>query len=165
MRRTRKQFGFTLLELTLVMVIIAIAVAVAAPKLRGWSRGQQLREAADDFVSMTRYARAQAAVDGVMYRLTVDSHAGTYALTKQDGDKFVAAAGDFGDVQRVPGGCGMELVQQQPGAGDSATIDFYPSGRTQVATVRFVDSMGDVTVVTCPAAAEQFAVAVGGVSQ
>ena len=172
MKRTRKHPGFTLLELVLVMVIIAIALAAAAPKLRGWSRGQQLREAADSFVYFTRYARAQAVSDGIIYRLTVDANNGTYTLTKQDGDNFVAAPFDYGDTQRVPQGYRIELIQQQqqqqaavPAADVPNTIDFYPSGRTQMASVRISASSGDGITVSCLGAAEQFAVVTGEANQ
>ncbi|MDB4966667.1 MAG: hypothetical protein JWN44_2356, partial [Myxococcales bacterium] len=63
MRRTAPQSrpAFTLLELVLVMLVITIAIAVVAPTLRGWSRGSHLRDTAEQFVTLTRLARTQAA--------------------------------------------------------------------------------------------------------
>lgn len=164
MRQRRAHPGFTLLELVLVMVIIAIALAAASPTLRGWSRGRDLTNAADQFVQFTRLARAQAAADGQIYRLTIDPAAGTYQLTKLEDQKYVTMGTDLGDAQRVPDGYRIELT---PPAGTStavsstSSIDFYPTGRTVPATVRITAPSGDVKVVNCPAAAEDFTIVAG----
>jgi len=163
MRSRQKHSAFTLLELVLVMVIIAITLAAVAPKLRGWSRGRELRDAADQFVYVTRYARAQSAADGTTYRLTIDPQAGTYQLTKLEGAQFVAVPFDFGQPNRVPQGYKIELAAQQGAATTSNTIDFYPSGRAQVAQVRIIGPGGDAMQIACAAAAEEFAIASGGV--
>ncbi len=162
MSRNRAQTGFTLLELVLVMVIIAIALAAVAPKLRGWSRGQDLHNEADQIVFMTRYARAQAVSDGQMYRLTIDPQAGTYALTKLDGVNYVQAKGDFGDTRRLPDGYRIAVIPQPGVTTTSNTVDFYPSGRTQVAQLRLTAANGDISDVVCSSAAEEFTVATGG---
>ena len=161
MSRRTAHPGFTLLELVLVMVIIAITLAAVAPKLRGWSRGRELRNQADQFIYITRFARAQAASDGTTYRLTIDSNAGTYQLTKQEGPNFVAVPFDFGEAQRLPEGYHVEIAAQQGAPTTSNTIDFYSSGRTQTAQVRIVAPDGDSTQVACPSAAEEFAIATG----
>ena len=140
------------------MVIIAIALSAVAPKLRGWSRGRDLRDAADQFVYLTRYARSQAVSDGLNYRLTIDPQAGTYQLTKLDGVKYVQAKADFGEVQQIPSGYHIEMLPQPGTTTISNTIDFFPSGRTQMAQVRFTAANGDVVKVACPSAAEEFAV-------
>src|ERR1700744_5175693 len=88
------RLGFTLLELVLVMVIIVIALSIVAPKLTGFSRGRQLHDAADQFLSMTRLARSQAATNGTVYRITIDAQNGSYQLTRQDGQNFVAIQND-----------------------------------------------------------------------
>ena len=161
MTRRRAHSGFTLLELVLVMVIIAIALSIAAPKLRGWSRGRDLRDAADQFVNLTRYARAQAASDGQTYRLTIDSDKGTYQLTKLDGQRFVAVAFDFGEAQHVPDGYHIEIAQQASSVTPATSIDFFPSGRAQAAQVKITAPNGEVTQVICPTATDEFAVATG----
>ena len=161
MRQRRKQSGFTLLELVLVMVIIAIALSAAVPMLQGWSRVRDLNNAADQFVQFTRLARAQAAADGVIYRLNIDANSGTYQLTKQDDQKFITMATDLGDVQRMPVGFRIELTPAAGQTSSSSAIDFYPTGRTQPSTIRISAPSGDSRVVNCPAAAEQFVIVTG----
>src|SRR3954469_14534881 len=104
-RHFHSAFGaFTLLELMLVLLIIAVALTFAAPKLRAWGRGRELRDAAEQFISLTRYARAQAASTGNVHRITIDSQSSTYQLTRQDGQTFIPEGTDFGDVQKLPSG-------------------------------------------------------------
>jgi general secretion pathway protein H len=169
------RLGFTLLELVLVMVIIVIALAIVAPRLTGFSRGRQLHDAADQFLSMTRLARTQAITNGAVYRITIDAQHGSYQLTRQDGTNFVAIQNDMGQVQQVPDAVRMQMKraeqQQQSQASNSMTsgqaspqptpqdsIDFFPSGRTQPAQIVFTASDGDSLVIECPSAAEDFAV-------
>ncbi len=153
----RKLRAFTLLELVLVMVIIAIALTLAAPKLRGWSRGRQLRDSADQFISLTRIARSQAAATGQIYRITIDSQNGTFQLSKQDGQNFVSETTDLGDLNRMPEGAQLQLIGQT----QSNTIDFYPSGRTQETHVKFTSRQGETILVECLSAAEEFAINTG----
>jgi len=95
----------------------------------------------------------------VIYRLTIDAQAGAYQLTRQDGTKFTQATSDFGEVQHVPDGYRLELLQQQGAtAGAATTIDFYPSGRTQPLGVRFTAANGESMQVICPSAAEDFGI-------
>src|SRR5439155_19516512 len=116
-------------------------------------RGRELRDTADQFISLTRYARAQAAATGLVHRITIDPQSNTYQLTKQDGQNFVAEATDLGDVQRLPNGYRLESRSKQ------ATIDFYPTGRTQSTTIVMSAINGESIQIDCPSAAEDFAIA------
>src|SRR4051812_2843876 len=104
MKMRAKNFGFTLLELVLVMMIIATVLAAAAPRLTGWSRGTKLRDAGDQFLSLTKYARTQAIADCRVYRLNVDAGQGAYWLTIQQGQQFANLGSDFGRIFLVPDG-------------------------------------------------------------
>ena len=150
-RNFRGSAGFTLLELVLVLFIIAVALSVAAPKLRGWSRGRELRDAADQFISVTRYARASAAANCQVYRITIDPQSNTYQLSKRDGQNFIAEGSDLGDVQRLPSGYRLETSAKE------SVIDFFPSGRTQPAQVKLTAANGESLIINCPSAAEEFA--------
>src|SRR5437764_12831170 len=86
--RKRHVRAFTLLELVMVMVLACLALALVAPSLSNWSHGNQLRDAADEFVSLTRYARSSAIAESITYRLSIDPQSGSYQLTAQNGDAF-----------------------------------------------------------------------------
>src|SRR5438105_2736475 len=98
MNNVARHRGFTLLELVLVMVIIALALAAVAPKLGAWSRGRQVRDAGQQFIALTRFARSQAICDGTIYRLTISSQTRSYQLSKQDGQNFVPVPSDLGEA-------------------------------------------------------------------
>src|ERR1041385_6637144 len=86
MNQSRRTSGFTLLELVMVMVIFCIVMALAAPSLRGFWAGRQTRDAADQILTLTRWASSQAAADSQVYRLNLDTEARTYVVTSQDGE-------------------------------------------------------------------------------
>src|SRR6185503_3394053 len=98
MSRARSHSGFTLWELILVMVIITLALAMAAPSLGGWGRAAKLRDTGDQFLAVTRWARSQAIADAQIYRLNLDTSAGTYWLTTQQGEQFVELGNSFGQL-------------------------------------------------------------------
>ena len=155
-RRHRTSSAFTLLELVLVLVIIATALAMAAPSLRGWSRSSRLRDAGNQFLAVARWARAQAVANSQVYRLNVDQNTGRYWVTVQEGLEFLPTGSDFGQVFSVPDGFGIARTdaQSQPGAG---VVDFFPTGRTQPATVRITSDDGYAVDIVCPTPDEGFA--------
>ncbi len=145
--------GFTLLELVLVMVILCIAMAVAAPSLSGWSHASRLRDSAEQFLAAARFAHTQAIAECKTYRLYVDPQARTYWVTMQDGQQFVNVGSDFGQVFQLPDGVQMQVTSDS--APTVQYIEFYPSGRSMVATARFSDNAGSIDV-TCRSPAEGF---------
>src|SRR5215211_7461140 len=88
--------AFTLIELLLVLVVIATALAVAAPAMSGWGRGSRMRDAGDQLLATTKWARAQAIAEGQIYRLNVDPQKSLYWVTVQEGTQFVPVDKDFG---------------------------------------------------------------------
>ncbi len=147
------QSGFTLLELVLVLMIISTALAVAAPSLRGWSKGAQLRDSADEFLSVARWARMHAIADSQVHRITVDRAAGRYWATVQNGSEFVAPHGEFGQQFKVPDGCTIAMADEQRAPLES--VDFFPTGRATPALVRIEDNAGAIEI-ECPSPAEGF---------
>jgi prepilin-type N-terminal cleavage/methylation domain-containing protein len=173
MRRTRpSSAGFTLLELILVMVIICVALAMAAPSLRGWSHGSQLRDAGDQFLTLARWARAHAASEARVHRLNVDAAGGKYWVTEQVGTRFTSVQttqqdqqfasipSTFGQVYTLPEGLRIQLTDLQDKTVDA--VDIYPSGRMTPARVRISGSQetGSLTI-ECPTPTEGFSYANG----
>jgi len=73
----------------------------------------------------------------------------------QEGAEFLPTGSDFGQVFSVPDGFGIAMTdaQSQPGAG---VVDFFPTGRTQPATVRITSDDGYMVDIVCPTPAEGF---------
>lgn len=161
MRRLRRHSGFTLLELILVMVIMSTVLALASPSIRGWGRGSALRDAVDQFVAVTRLGRTQAVATGQWYRLCVEP-TGLYYLTVRDGDLFVPVAEGPAKPVQLPEQIRIELTKPpimvpnvEVVADEPNCIDFYPTGRTQVARVRIFDER-TVYEIECAAPGEVF---------
>jgi len=150
--------GFTLLELVLVMVLICTVLAMAAPSLRGFFASRQTQDAAAYIVALAGLARSQAVSEGRVYRLNFDAEAGTYWLTAQREGAFERLATEFGRTFRLPEGCELEL-DFAVGEDSSEHVEFHPTGRVEPATIRLTGRQGDVAVVVCPSATEQFRVA------
>ena len=43
-----------------MLIILCVALAVTAPSLSGWNRGSKSRDAGEQFLALTRWARTQA---------------------------------------------------------------------------------------------------------
>jgi type II secretion system protein H len=155
--RTRHPAAFTLLELILVLVILAAAMAMVAPSLRGWSRGAKVRDAGDQFLAVTRWARSEALANSQLYRINIDSQHGMYWVTRQDGANFISPGTEFGRIFTVPEG--FQLIATQPLADSRSeeAIDFAPSGRTQPMQVVIAGpDPGDSVHLECATPAEGF---------
>src|SRR5207244_2945716 len=120
--------AFTLLELILVMVIICTALAMAAPSLNGWARGSKMRDAVDQFVALTQFARTQAVSTATVHRLQVDGGARTYYVLVQDGEQFVPLNTEMGRQFPLPDEFSLKATDATGQNRDF--IDFYPTGRT-----------------------------------
>ena len=158
MKQRSAHSGFTLLELVLVMMIVMAALALAAPSMGGWGRTTKLRDAGDQFLAVTRWARSQAIADARIYRLNIDSYAGRYWLTMQEGETFVELGKNFGQAFALPEGYRIAIVADTIGAPTSGqTIDFHGNGRVQPARVQIANDVGGVIEIAAIAATDEFA--------
>ena len=154
MKKYATSSGFTLIELILVMLVISIVVAMAAPSLRGWSHGMNVRNSAEEFVALTRLARSQAISDATTYRLNVDVTAGQYWLTQQSGNDFVEIASDIGRKYSVPSGGHIEMTNAQ--SSGSTYFDFSPTGRADPGNVTISDDQKNSVQIYCNSPVENF---------
>jgi len=160
----RRAGGFTLLELIAVLVLISTVLAIAAPSLHGFVHGRQTADAAAQVLALTHLARSQAAAQGAVYRLNVDTAEASCWLTVQQAGAFVDMEADNGRRYQLPGGLtvkvdapGMEEEQQQD-ASQVPFVQFYPDGRCDRATIELAGGKGDVLHVTCETPSERFRV-------
>ena len=154
-RRRVHPAGFTLLELILVMVIICTALALAAPSLNGWARGSKMRDAVDQFVAMTQYARTQAISTATVHRLQIDGASRTYSVVIQDVDgQFVQLNTEMGQAFQLPEEFSLKMTDDSGQNRDF--VDFYPTGRTDPTTVVITAPNGDVKTIQCPSPTEAF---------
>lgn len=150
---SRTTSGFTLLELVLVLAVLAATFAAVAPMLSGFTRGRKVEDTARQFVALTKWARCQAVSDGAVYELVIDPKAGTWGLRVEDGDTFSEVASPLGKVYSAPEEVHIET--DIPVVGGQQAIVFDPSGRSDVASVRFV-GVNSVIEVSCDAPIDEF---------
>ena len=152
-RRCRKNSAFTLIEMVLVLVIITITLAMAAPSLRNWGEGQKLRNATDQFLAATGYARTQAVVTATPYDVTIDAATNTYLVNVVNGDTKKPADGQFGQSTALPPDYTIKLVS---GGATDGSLVFYPDARATPAVVQITGPSGGTTQVSCVNPAEPF---------
>ncbi|HEX3358377.1 MAG TPA: prepilin-type N-terminal cleavage/methylation domain-containing protein [Tepidisphaeraceae bacterium] len=157
MKRASHNFGFTLLELVLVLAILAAVMSMAAPTLRGWRQGADLRNCAEGFVAATHWARTRAASNARVYVVVIDAQNGAFAVKIQDGQNLKDSEGEFNQPISVPQGGTIQAMNSSRAAVNS--IHFYPTGRVEPAVVRIADASGQTLTVECDSPADDFAIA------
>ena len=156
-RQRRAGGGFTLLELIVVLGLVGVLLALAAPSLRGFFASRKTADAAAQVLALTQWAGSRAAAQGSVYRLNIDSQTNTYWLTVQQSGAFVDLNCEFGRRFQLPEGTTVSVRSPVRGS-PIAYIEFYPSGRTEEATIELRGLQGEVFQVTCESATEAFRV-------
>jgi Tfp pilus assembly protein FimT len=75
--RSRRQSGFSVLELMLVALIILIVMGMSAPKMSQLIDNQKLQTSAQAYAGLLQEARARAVEDDRPYEVLVDTSSGT----------------------------------------------------------------------------------------
>ena len=138
--------AFTMIELIVVLVILGIAIGMTVPSLKGWGMGSKLRDATQQLVSATRYARAESAGQAATLRLSLDPVENAYTVLKQANGDFAEVAGEFGRPTILPTGFTLQLVS---GGSEKDSIDFFPNLRATPAVVRITTPTGLTSDVAC----------------
>jgi prepilin-type N-terminal cleavage/methylation domain-containing protein len=165
-RAGARDHGFTLIELVLVMMILAIFLAVAVPQLRGFMSGSAARDAATQVIALAQYARAKAAADSVVYRLSINEATGEYQLTAGSADgtgQFSELGNEFGQMFSLPTGMKVTVQRLNSALPSSTTaslgdIEFRPDGSSDSAVIRLTDAQGIETLIAAPSPTEPFRV-------
>lgn len=148
--RSRRQRGFTLVELILVMIVIFTLATVVAPRFSDFFPSLQVRKSADQLFAWARKARADAAVTGLRQRLVMDSSKRRYwieyeARPIKDPGKFTALSGAW-EAETLPEEIAFETIdgaETDPGNGAKRYIEFRPDGTSSDATVILSNESGD----------------------
>jgi Tfp pilus assembly protein FimT len=133
--------------------VLTVTIAITAPSLRGWSHGAKLRDAGQQVLSATHYARSQAAATATPHRIVIDTAANTYAVNLLNGQTWEPVPGEWGYANAVPEHYRIEWVGLDPAV---STIDFYPNGRTTPGTLRLTSQTGEAIEFICAVPAEPF---------
>ncbi len=138
--------GFTLIELVLVMAIIAICAMIAAPQLAGSTRARALPLTATDFVTIARWCRVQAIMDGTQYRLNLDPSTGRWWVTKDDGSgvTFAQVTQPMGQEFKIPDS--ITMTSKIPPVNGEIYIGFAPGGRSDTGSVIFSYARAQIEV-------------------
>ena len=160
-RRRITTSGFTLLELVLVLVIAALLAAMAAPSLADFARGRAVADTAARFAASANFARAQALADGQVYRLSMDTDAGRFWVTHDDGSGNNFVATDSPDALPYTIPSMLQMQTEAPLVDNVHVIEFDPQGRVDPGTVRFTDAWGNAVEVTCDSPLGSYHVSTG----
>lgn len=100
-RRTRRPWGFSLVELMVSLLVIVILVLIGIPSYQTWIRNSRIRTAAESIQNGLRIARSEASQRGANVRFEFNSTTGTGA------DWTVCALG----TATTCGGVGATAIQ------------------------------------------------------
>ncbi|MFH1753706.1 MAG: hypothetical protein ABH875_05935 [Candidatus Omnitrophota bacterium] len=123
--------GFTLIELILLTIIIAALVAVSTPQFRSTFATLKLKESSYNLAKLINFVQERAIVEGVQYKLMLDTSEGRYYFLRFDDTKgegaFVRPEDRLGKIFTLPKGMALKS--------DKNEIHFYPDGRSQEAVI------------------------------
>ena len=143
------------MELVMVLVVLGVVLAIAAPIFSGFIAGRQAPDAAQAVLGLTRWSHSQAVSQGQLCRLNVDARAGAFWITVQQGGSFVEPDNDN---HRFTAPEGVSVSMQSSAKPPQTYVQFYPSGRNDVATIEIRGRNGQEYDVTCLSATEAFVI-------
>lgn len=145
------------MELLLVLLVISTMLAIVAPALRGFEASRQTADTAMQVAAMAHWSRSRAVVLGRPCRLTFDAGGRSCRLSVQKGASYVEVDDVSAPRLRVPGGVTVTL--ESTDRDEPATyVQFYPDGRSDVATIVVRGARGEEYTVSCATGSERFRV-------
>lgn len=138
--------GFTLLELILVMGVIFLFAAVVAPNFSGFVPALRVRRGGEELMAAGRQARAEAALNGRIVRLNVDSENNEFWLTIQgdpfeDPEEFLPLTGPWSGNIPLPDDVSFESTEGIDEEG--FYFEFQPDGSATDGSIAVSNRKGD----------------------
>jgi type II secretion system protein H len=121
----RNSSGFTLIELIVVMTLLTVVLSIAAPRLGGFLSGRDVREEARRMLSLTRYARAEAAERGERMQVYFDTLQSRYGIRSDESNLDDSTPAVEFTCQE---GFTLEAAEEDLDADGVAVIVFWPDG-------------------------------------
>lgn len=149
--------AFTLLELIVVLALIGLVLALSSPSLRGFFVSRQTGDAAVRVLVMAKWCQSDAIAHGRRCRLSIEDQGTACSITVERANLFEPPDGEAGQLYELPEGATAGL--RSSGANPQPSfVQFYPSGRHDVATIEIRGPDGQVYLVTSGAPTETFSV-------
>lgn len=145
MTKSRRQHGFTLLELTVVLVIMSLMLAITAPRLAGRGQAASLRAAAHDMQNLATTARARAVLYEQVVALMLSAEGREMRLISKENSEGKATIIDLLPLRRFKETIHAEFLPEK--GGDPNLIRFQPDGSVDGGEVRVIDSRGGVLLL------------------
>jgi type II secretion system protein H len=153
--RTRRQRGFTFVELIVVVVIISAAAALATPRIKNAFDGFLVSSAARQVFYAVQYAQERAVSRGAVHRLSWDESRGVVWIEAQSAETGAFARIDDARAssRKLPKEVvlraepqGTRVLYCYPDGSFDSDIVFRVRGRGRQETVKVQGGSGEVQV-------------------
>jgi Tfp pilus assembly protein FimT len=147
------------MELILVLVLIAVVAGIAAPSLHGFFVSRQSADAATKVLALTQWCRSESVAMGRRCRLNLNQGGDAFTITVEHAGTFIPPEGDLAAPFGLPEGARAALRQAvAPGAPTEVPsyVQFYPTGRNDVASIEIHGRSGEVYLVASNSPTESF---------
>jgi prepilin-type N-terminal cleavage/methylation domain-containing protein len=148
--------GFTLIEMIVVMVIIGVITIFAVPYFGSFANRTKLDSACRTWVAYANYARSQAVMQGLNYRLTCDLDQQSYWLTYETlstgvAGQYISSGDTWGHPVSIDSSLQIAFIQVDQNAPQESgviVVPFTPRGTTNDIIVTFRNADDETRQVT-----------------